>query len=81
MIKRKNRFLEYASAMHNASAEAQDVVSELIRNMPTEDPDTCKEIILTAVPAIIEKYGDIASAAACEYYEAVIDGRNMEWTE
>jgi len=66
----KNRSGELASALEACSRMAQEDVRELLGKLDLDKPVECKQVLLVAYPAIIAKYGNMAAAAAAEFYAA-----------
>lgn len=65
-----SRYRDYVAALDAASELAQREFREIYDRLDKSKPVECKEILLEVVPAIVEKYGNIAALAAAEYYEA-----------
>lgn len=63
------RYRAYEAALEAASQAAQREVGRIWARLDTSRPAECKRVLLEAVPAIVEKYGNMAALAAAEYYE------------
>lgn len=44
-------------------------LEKLWATLPFDHPEACREILLQAVPGLVEKYGQMAAVAALEWYE------------
>ena len=64
----KNRSGELANALEACSRMAQDEVNALLGKLDLDKPVECKYALLVSYPAIIAKYGNMAAAAAAEFY-------------
>lgn len=60
----------YADAMEAAANMALDELDQLLGKLDLDKPVECKQVLLVAVPALVDKYGAMAAAAAAEYYES-----------
>ena len=59
----------YVQAVENISLAAQRELEELWERLPKDDKLQLRDALLELVPAIADKYGDLAALAAAEYYE------------
>lgn len=59
----------YVQAVENISLLAQRELEELWERLPKDNKLELRDALLELVPAIAEKYGDLAALAAAEYYE------------
>ena len=75
---KKPNSVAYSDALKSASNMAIGELDEVLSKLDLDKPVECKQVLLLAVPAIVEKYGAMAAAAAAEYYEndraAVVGG-------
>lgn len=60
----------YADALEATAGMALDDLDALLGKLDLDKPVECKQVLLVAVPAIVDKYGAMAAAAAAEYYES-----------
>lgn len=60
----------YVDALESASEMAIAELDEVLAKLDLDKPVECKQVLLAAVPAITDKYGSMAAAAAAEYYES-----------
>lgn len=58
----------YAEAIDAAARMAQRDLDAVIDKLDPAKPVECKAVLLAAVPAIVERYGAVASLAAAEHY-------------
>jgi len=65
-----SRYRDMVAATEAASAMARRELRAEYARLDTANPDECKRRLLAVVPAIVEKYGNLAALAAAEYYEA-----------
>lgn len=56
-------------AGNNAYGLARRDLEKLWATLPFGQPEACREILLQAVPGLVEKYGQMAAVAALEWYE------------
>lgn len=60
----------YAEAIDAAARMAARELDGVLDGLDYGRPAECKAALLAAVPAIVEKYGDVAALAAAEHYAA-----------
>ena len=65
-----SNYERYVQAVENISLLAQKELEELWERLPKDDKLVLRDMLLELVPAIADKYGDLAALAAAEYYEA-----------
>lgn len=63
-------FESYVDAMNKASLLAQRDLDELWNRLDKSDPYAVRNALLTLVPGIVYKYGNMAALASANYYEA-----------
>lgn len=63
-------FSRFTNAMNNASLLAQRDLAGFWESLDKSDPAAVRDALLAYVPALVQKYGDVAALAAAEYYEA-----------
>lgn len=66
---RDRDYERYAEAVETCSELMKAEIQAFIRNLDLSKKKASRDALLTVVPAIVEKYGLIASEAAAEYYE------------
>lgn len=59
----------YVQAVENCSLMAQKELESVWEKLPKDNKLLLRDTLLEVVPAIAEKYGDLAALAAAEYYE------------
>lgn len=58
----------YADALEAVSVMAQKELDALLGKLDLDKPVECKQALLVVYPALVDKYGAMAAAAAAEYY-------------
>lgn len=58
----------YADALEAAANMALDEMDALLGKLDLDKPVECKQVLLVAIPALVDKYGAMAAAAAAESY-------------
>lgn len=59
----------YVDAVEACSLLAQKELEEFVANLDLSEKKASRDALLVFVPALVEKYGDMAAEAAREYYE------------
>lgn len=59
----------YVQAVENCSLAAQRELEKVWKKLPKDNKLALRDALLELVPAIVDKYGDLAALAAAEYYE------------
>ena len=59
----------FSQAVDAASRFARDELLQLAEKVDGMDPVQARDALKAIVPAIVEKYGNMAAAAAADYYE------------
>ena len=65
-----SRYRDMVAAVEAASTMARRELRREFAKLDADNPAECKRRLLAVVPAIVEKYGNLAALAAAEYYEA-----------
>ena len=66
---RDRAYERYVEAVETCSRLARRDLEGLVARLDTKRKKDSRDALLAAVPAIVEKYGAMAAAAAAEYYE------------
>lgn len=66
---RDRNYERYAAAVETCSELMKSEIQAFIKTLDLSKKKESRDALLTVVPAIVEKYGLIASEAAAEYYE------------
>lgn len=66
---RDRNYERYVDAVETASLLAQQELEEFIGKLDLSKKKASRDALLVFVPALVEKYGDMAEQAAREYYE------------
>lgn len=66
---RDRAYERYVDAVEAASLLAQKELEEFISKLDLSKKMESRDALLEFVPAVVEKYGDIAAEAAKDYYE------------
>lgn len=69
-MKRNDGAFAYAEAIDAAARMAQRELDGVLGRLDYGKPLECKAALIAAVPAIVEKYGNVAALAAAQHYEA-----------
>lgn len=65
-----DEFAAYVGAVNQASLLAQRDFATAWELVGDLEPDAARDALLTMVPGIVRKYGDMAAVAAAEYFDA-----------
>lgn len=65
-----DEFAAYVGAVNQASLLAQRDFATVWERLDGLEPYAVRDALLTMVPGIVRKYGDMAAVAAAEYYGA-----------
>ena len=63
-------YARYARALERCSELAREEFESIYWQLDHSRPVECKEVLLEAVPAIVERYAKMAATCAAESYEA-----------
>lgn len=63
-------FSRYTAAVELCSELARRDLQSVISKLDTSKKKATRDALLLVAPAIVQKWGEIAAAAAAEYYEA-----------
>lgn len=66
---RDRNYERYIDAIEACSRIAQEELEDFVSRLDLSKKKASRDALLTFVPALVEKYGDIAAVAAREYYE------------
>lgn len=66
---RDRAYERYVEAVEAASALAQEEIEAFVSRLDLSRKAESRDALLAFVPAVVERYGDIAAEAARDYYE------------